>query len=81
MKVTMLREELERLEQQGRGDCRLYVFPTRQLQDVSHRPGHGTIVGFDDGDFPIEAVDESFTQPEDAEIIFLEFGMSDQETG
>ena len=76
--VTTLREHLQRLEAEGRGNCTLYAFPTRALQDVSFRPGHGTVVGFDDADYPIEGVDESFTQPEDAEIIFIEFGMPRQ---
>ena len=76
--VTTLREHLQRLESEGRGHCTLYAFPTRALQDASHQPGHGTLVGFDDSDYPIEAIDESFTQPEDADIIFLEFGMPKQ---
>ena len=80
MKVTTLREALEHLEVQGRGDCSLYAFPARKLLEVSHRPGLGVVVGFDDDDYPVEAINDTFTRPEDAAVIFLEFGIPDENT-
>jgi hypothetical protein len=75
LNVTTLRETLQRLESEGRGDCDLYVTPTLRLSDASHRPGGGVVIGFDKVDHPVEAVDDGFCQPEDSAIIFLEFGL------
>jgi hypothetical protein len=73
--VTTLRETLQRLEDDGRGDCDLYVTPNSRLCDASHRPGDGVVVGFDNADHPVEAVDDGFNRPEDSAIIFLNFGL------
>ena len=78
MKVSTLREELERLESQGRGGCDLYVIPTVELHAVSHRPGYGVVVGFEDIDHPLERIDDVIYQPGDDDAIFLEFGKPDQ---
>jgi hypothetical protein len=78
MKVSALLEKLQRLETEGRGECDLYVTPTTELCNVSHRPGNGIVVGFDGGDHPVEAVDDVVYQPEDSDAIFLEFGIPDQ---
>lgn len=78
MKVSVLREELQRLEREGRGDSDLYVTPTMGLCAARHRPGEGVVVGFDFSDHPVEAIDDSFCQPEDATVVFLEFGITDQ---
>ncbi|WP_203995571.1 hypothetical protein [Virgisporangium aurantiacum] len=78
MVVTTLREHLQRLEREGRGHCTLYAFPTRALQDASHQPGHGTLVGFDHSDYPIVGVDEFFTHPEDRDVILLEFTVAEK---
>ena len=80
MKLRALREKLQRLETEGRGECDLYVTPTTELCQVSHRPGAGVVVGFDSGDHPVEAVDDAIYQPEDDDVVFLEFGMPDQAT-
>ena len=74
MKVGALLERLRRLEAEGRGACDLYVVPTRELCQVSHRPGDGVVVGFDLGDHPVEKVDDIINHPEDADAVFLEFG-------
>jgi hypothetical protein len=76
--VRALREKLELLENEGRGDSVLYVGPTIELCNVSHRPGDGVVVGFDDADHPIEAVDDSFCALEDSAFIFLKFGPPDR---
>ena len=75
MNVTTLRETLQRLEREGRGNCDLYVTPSLQLCEASHRPGDGVVVGFDQADHPVEAVDDGFNRPEDSAIIFLNFGL------
>ncbi|GAA0923278.1 hypothetical protein [Virgisporangium aurantiacum] len=77
MKVSVLLEKLQRLETEGRGQCDLYVTPTIELCHVSHRPGNGIVVEFDSSDYPVEAVDDTYSQPEDADIVFLTFGMPD----
>jgi hypothetical protein len=80
MKVSALRKKLQRLETEGRGECDLYVTPTTELCQVSHRPGAGIVVGFDSDDHPVEAVDDTIYQPEDSDAVFLQFGMPDQAT-
>lgn len=78
MKVSALLEKLQRLQTEGRGECALYVTPTTELCSVSHRPGDGIVVGFDSGDHPVEAVDDIVHQPEDSDVIFLQFGLPDR---
>jgi len=75
MKVSALLEKLQRLQTEGRGECDLYVTPTTELCNVSHRPGDGIVVGFDSSDHPVEAVNDAVYQPEDSDAIFLEFGI------
>jgi hypothetical protein len=78
MKVSALLETLQRLQDEGRGDSDLFVTPTMELCNVSHRPGAGTVVGFDSVDYPVESVDDMINQPEDSDAIFLEFGLPER---
>lgn len=68
--VTRMRQELERLEREGRGHSGLYIQPTSTL--------HRSVIAFDDIDYPIVAVNDFHTTPDDADVVFLEFGPAQQ---